>query len=51
MFDVAPEAFRPVPKVWSTVVRLSVRESAAAQVSDEALLWRIVSAGFAQRKR
>ena len=51
LFDVPPEAFRPVPKVWSTVVRLSVRESAAAEVSDEALLWRVVGAGFAQRRK
>ena len=51
LFDVAPEAFRPVPKVWSTVVHLRVRESAAAEVSDEALLWRVVGAGFAQRRK
>jgi 16S rRNA (adenine1518-N6/adenine1519-N6)-dimethyltransferase len=51
LFDVRPEAFRPVPKVWSTVVRLRVRESAAAQVADESLLWRIVGAGFAQRRK
>jgi 16S rRNA (adenine1518-N6/adenine1519-N6)-dimethyltransferase len=51
LFDVAPEAFRPVPKVWSTIVHLRVRESAAAEVSDEALLWRTVSAGFAQRRK
>ncbi|HEX9917642.1 MAG TPA: 16S rRNA (adenine(1518)-N(6)/adenine(1519)-N(6))-dimethyltransferase RsmA [Pyrinomonadaceae bacterium] len=51
LFDVRPEAFRPVPKVWSTVVRLRVRESVAAGVSDEALLWRVVGAGFAQRRK
>lgn len=51
LFDVAPEAFRPVPKVWSTVVRLRVRPEIAANVQDEALLWRIVSAGFAQRRK
>jgi 16S rRNA (adenine1518-N6/adenine1519-N6)-dimethyltransferase len=51
LFDVAPEAFRPVPKVWSTIVRLRVRASVAASVPDEALLWRIVSAGFAQRRK
>jgi 16S rRNA (adenine1518-N6/adenine1519-N6)-dimethyltransferase len=51
LFDVRPEAFRPVPKVWSTVVRLRVRESVAADVSDEALLWRVVGAGFAQRRK
>lgn len=51
LFDVAPVAFRPVPKVGSAVVRLSVRPSIAAQVSDELLLWRLASAGFAQRRK
>jgi 16S rRNA (adenine1518-N6/adenine1519-N6)-dimethyltransferase len=51
LFDVAPQAFRPVPKVWSTVVRLSVRPHPAVEVADEALLWRLVSAGFAQRRK
>ena len=51
LFDVAPSAFRPVPKVWSTVVRLRVRERIAADVSNEALLWQLVSAGFAQRRK
>ena len=50
-FDVAPQAFRPVPKVWSTVVRLRVRSRIAADVKDEKLLWQIVSAGFAQRRK
>ena len=51
LFDVAPTAFRPVPKVWSTVVRLRVRPQTAVKVSDEKLFWRIVSAGFAQRRK
>jgi 16S rRNA (adenine1518-N6/adenine1519-N6)-dimethyltransferase len=51
LFDVAPAAFRPVPKVWSTVARLRVREQFAADVNDEALLWQTVSAGFAQRRK
>jgi 16S rRNA (adenine1518-N6/adenine1519-N6)-dimethyltransferase len=51
LFDVAPAAFRPVPKVWSTVVRLSLRGRPAADVKDEKLLWQIVSAGFAQRRK
>jgi 16S rRNA (adenine1518-N6/adenine1519-N6)-dimethyltransferase len=51
LFDVAPGAFRPVPKVWSTVVRLRVRPSIAAEVQDEDLLWLLVSAGFAQRRK
>lgn len=51
LFDVAPQAFRPVPKVWSTVVNLRVRPKIAVEVKDEALLWRLVSAGFAQRRK
>ncbi len=50
-FDVPPQAFRPAPKVWSTVVSLRVRPKIAAEVKDEALLWQIVSAGFAQRRK
>lgn len=51
LFDVAPQAFRPVPKVWSTVVSLRVRPKIAVDVKDEELLWQIVSAGFAQRRK
>jgi 16S rRNA (adenine1518-N6/adenine1519-N6)-dimethyltransferase len=51
LFDVAPDAFRPVPKVWSTVARLSLRERPAAEVRDETLLWQLVGAGFAQRRK
>lgn len=51
LFDVPPTAFRPVPKVWSTVVRLTVRPQIAIDVEDETLLWRVVSAGFAQRRK
>jgi 16S rRNA (adenine1518-N6/adenine1519-N6)-dimethyltransferase len=51
LFDVAPGSFRPVPKVWSSVIRLVSRSHLAAQVKDEKLLWQIVSAGFAQRRK
>src|SRR5918911_2342279 len=51
LFDVAPTSFRPVPKVWSTVVQLRAHERLAAAVNDEALLWSVVSAGFAQRRK
>ena len=49
LFDVYPQAFRPVPKVSGTVIRLRAR--IAAEVKDENLLWQIVSAGFAQRRK
>jgi len=51
LFDVPPGAFRPVPKVWSTVTRLTVRERPELEGVDEGLLWRVVSAGFAQRRK
>jgi 16S rRNA (adenine1518-N6/adenine1519-N6)-dimethyltransferase len=51
LFDVAPSSFRPAPKVWSSVIRLRLREQLAAAVKDERLLWRVVSAGFAQRRK
>jgi 16S rRNA (adenine1518-N6/adenine1519-N6)-dimethyltransferase len=51
LFDVSPQAFRPAPKVWSTVARLRVRERIAADVKDEPLLWRVVSAGFAHPRK
>ena len=51
LFDVPPRAFRPAPRVWSTVVNLRVRSRIAAEVKNEELLWQIVSAGFAQRRK
>jgi 16S rRNA (adenine1518-N6/adenine1519-N6)-dimethyltransferase len=51
LFDVPPQAFRPAPKVWSTVMRLRVRPKIAADVSDEKLLWQVVSAGFAHPRK
>lgn len=51
LFDVAPGSFRPAPKVWSSVIRLSVRAEPAAKVTNEKLLWQVVSAGFAQRRK
>jgi 16S rRNA (adenine1518-N6/adenine1519-N6)-dimethyltransferase len=33
------------------VVSLRVRPKIAAEVKDEALLWQVVSAGFAQRRK
>jgi 16S rRNA (adenine1518-N6/adenine1519-N6)-dimethyltransferase len=51
LFDVPPGAFRPVPKVWSTVARLKVKARPELEGVDEGLLWRLVGAGFAQRRK
>jgi 16S rRNA (adenine1518-N6/adenine1519-N6)-dimethyltransferase len=48
LFDVAPGAFRPPPKVWSSVMRLKFRPQIDA---DQTLLWETVSAGFAQKRK
>jgi len=51
LFDVAPGAFRPPPKVWSSVMRLKFRPRIGIDVKDEELLWATVSAGFAQKRK
>ena len=51
LFDVAPGAFRPPPKVWSSVMRVKFRPRIIADVAEEELLWATVSAGFAQKRK
>ena len=51
LFDVAPGAFRPPPKVWSSVMRLKFRTRINAENTDDGLLWEVVSAGFAQKRK
>jgi 16S rRNA (adenine1518-N6/adenine1519-N6)-dimethyltransferase len=51
LFDVAPGAFRPPPKVWSSVMRLKFRPWINAEITDESVLWEVVSAGFAQKRK
>jgi 16S rRNA (adenine1518-N6/adenine1519-N6)-dimethyltransferase len=50
LFDVAPGSFRPVPKVWSSVVQLKFRPE-EGQTGNADLLWALVSAGFAQKRK
>ena len=50
LFEVPPGAFRPVPKVWSTVARLRPRADEVEGV-DESLFLRLVGAGFAQKRK
>lgn len=51
LFDVPPSAFRPVPKVVSSIVRLRVRPEPAAMVGDEALFVELTKTLFAQRRK
>lgn len=48
LFDVAPSSFRPVPKVWSSVIRLTPQ---SAFVGDEVVFRKVVSQSFAQKRK
>lgn len=49
LFDVPPEAFRPQPKVWSSVARMLPAQTVV--ISDYGLFKRIVEAAFSQRRK
>jgi 16S rRNA (adenine1518-N6/adenine1519-N6)-dimethyltransferase len=51
LFEIAPTAFRPPPKVRSAVVRLDTHEGAAVEVDDGEAFFRLVQAGFAARRK
>ena len=51
LFDVPPGAFRPAPKVYSSVIRLRVRPQPAVLVRDEDFFLKLVPALFAQRRK
>lgn len=48
LFDVPPEAFRPRPKIWSSVVRLIPKPTSPA---DDAAFRRLVISGFSQKRK
>ena len=49
LFDVPPTAFRPVPKVWSSVIRFKPKSE--SEIENEELFRKIVSAGFRQKRK
>ncbi|MBC8117970.1 MAG: 16S rRNA (adenine(1518)-N(6)/adenine(1519)-N(6))-dimethyltransferase RsmA [Burkholderiaceae bacterium] len=51
LFDVPPEAFKPAPKVTSSVVRMHPRPRAELPEVDAAAFARIVAAAFGQRRK
>lgn len=50
LFDVPPEAFRPIPKVYSSVVLLKPKTEDIG-IGDPRLFRKLVSAGFAQKRK
>ncbi len=51
LFDIGPGAFRPPPKVVSTVVRLRPYESPPFDVSEPKRFAAVVAAAFSQRRK
>ena len=51
LFDVSPDCFMPAPKVWSSVIKLTVRREPPAEVTDEKLFFAVVRASFNQRRK
>ena len=49
LFDVPPTAFRPVPKVWSSVIRFQPKQK--SEIINEELFREIISAGFRQKRK
>jgi 16S rRNA (adenine1518-N6/adenine1519-N6)-dimethyltransferase len=49
LFDIGPGAFLPAPRVWSAVVRITVRASPAFDVSPH--FSRVVATAFAHRRK
>ncbi len=51
MLEVPPEAFYPVPKVESALIRLDIRKAPLFDVSDEELMFSLIRAGFELRRK
>ena len=51
LFDVSPGCFVPQPKVTSSVIRLTRRDSHPVQVQDEQWMFSLVRAAFNQRRK
>jgi 16S rRNA (adenine1518-N6/adenine1519-N6)-dimethyltransferase len=51
LFDVAPEAFDPPPRVDSAIVRMRPRPADERDAKDERLLGEIVTQAFGQRRK
>ncbi|MBE7021688.1 MAG: 16S rRNA (adenine(1518)-N(6)/adenine(1519)-N(6))-dimethyltransferase RsmA [Ruminococcaceae bacterium] len=49
--DVSPEAFHPVPKVWSSVIALSLLKEPPVAVLDEAHFFHLIHGAFSQRRK
>lgn len=51
LFYVPPSSFIPRPKVYSSVIRLSIYKTPPVRVLDKDLFFRIIRASFGQRRK
>ena len=51
VLDVPPKSFLPAPAVTSSVIRCVLRDKPPVDIIDEKLFFRVVKAGFAQRRK
>ena len=51
VLDVPPKSFLPAPAVTSSVIRCVLRDKPPVDVIDEKLFFRVVKAGFVQRRK
>jgi 16S rRNA (adenine1518-N6/adenine1519-N6)-dimethyltransferase len=49
LFDIGPGAFKPPPRVWSAVARLTVRATPAFELAPQ--FAQVVTAAFSQRRK
>jgi 16S rRNA (adenine1518-N6/adenine1519-N6)-dimethyltransferase len=50
-FDIGPGAFRPAPRVWSSIVRILPLREPAFRVADEAAFRALVAFAFSMRRK
>lgn len=51
LFDVAPEAFNPIPKVTSAIVRMRPLKADRPQADDAAVFELVIAQAFSQRRK
>lgn len=52
LFSIPPQAFRPVPQVYSALVRMRVApQKEELGIEDERAFWQLVRAAFAQKRK
>ncbi len=49
--DVPPEAFVPAPKVWSSVIKLTLRDKPPVECGDVKHLFELIKAAFLMRRK